>query len=220
MEEIQCNALVSDFHSNGALRRLADFSSRRMWSCWSHIDSCRRKNSTSPASSVKRARWLVESLVNHPTFPTEVCWATQQDIAPRSRFSCPFCAAQFTYHLRTFSMAARTFLMSSLARLRVSARPDRPDILIPLWFIYRCIWNFKPRSSQRDKSRDTWTSSFSVILRFCAQSCTDNVSYSVFEVRGIVLNVSGNNKIRTKLCTWHKKDQWFPQINNLWPRIS
>lgn len=32
------------------------------------------------------------------------------------------------HHFRTFSMAAITFLMSSLARLRVSARTDRPDM--------------------------------------------------------------------------------------------
>lgn len=34
-----------------------------------------------------------------------------------------------TYHLRTLSMAAITFFMSSLARLRVSARTERPDIV-------------------------------------------------------------------------------------------
>lgn len=32
------------------------------------------------------------------------------------------------HHFRTFSMAAITFLMSSLARLRVSARTERPDM--------------------------------------------------------------------------------------------
>lgn len=33
-----------------------------------------------------------------------------------------------SYHFRTFSMAAITRLMSSLARLRVSARTERPDM--------------------------------------------------------------------------------------------
>lgn len=34
----------------------------------------------------------------------------------------------FPYHFRTFSIAAMTRLMSSLALLRVSARTDLPDI--------------------------------------------------------------------------------------------
>lgn len=121
--------------------------SASMWGC-SHIDSSRRKNSDGPASTVKWGHWLVDSPVNHPTFPTEVCWATQQ-ISTYSLLihSPPYCfLRRATYHLRTFSMAARTFLMSSLARLRVSARPDLPDILMLLWFIYRCIWKLQDQA--------------------------------------------------------------------------
>lgn len=40
----------------------------------------------------------------------------------------PALSAPAPHHFRTFSMAAITFLMSSLARLRVSARTDRPDM--------------------------------------------------------------------------------------------
>lgn len=40
--------------------------------------------------------------------------------------------SSFPHHLRTFSMAAITRLISSLARLRVSARTDRPDMLLLL----------------------------------------------------------------------------------------
>lgn len=40
----------------------------------------------------------------------------------------PAPSAPAPHHFRTFSMAAITFLMSSLARLRVSARTDRPDM--------------------------------------------------------------------------------------------
>lgn len=39
-------------------------------------------------------------------------------------------AARPAHHLRTFSMAAITRLISSFARLRVSARTDRPDMLL------------------------------------------------------------------------------------------
>lgn len=42
--------------------------------------------------------------------------------------SCPW-SPESAHHLRTFSMVAITFLMSSLARLRVSARTVRPAML-------------------------------------------------------------------------------------------
>lgn len=75
-----------------------------------------------------------------PNFSNRSSWKNAADI--RLKY-IPFDMADETYHFRTFSMAARTFLMSSLALLRVSARPDRPDILMLFWFIYyRFLWNF------------------------------------------------------------------------------
>lgn len=75
-------------------------------------------------------------------FPNRSLWNNAVDIKLKY---IPSNMVYITYHFRTFSMAARTFLMSSLALLRVSARPERPDILMLFWFIYRFLWNFKTK---------------------------------------------------------------------------
>lgn len=132
-----------------------------MWSC-SHIDSSRRnKKKLVKARLLTKAPTLIGQLLRPSlTFPTEVCWATQRIIAHRvlTHFP-PYCPHKQTYHLRTFSIAARTFLMSSLARLRVSARPDRPDILMLLWFMYRRLSvktsRPSPSASYQCQSRET-----------------------------------------------------------------
>lgn len=60
-----------------------------------------------------------------PTLPVRV-WRASAPAFPHPHVSNP--SAPAPHHFRTFSMAAITFLMSSLARLRVSARTERPDM--------------------------------------------------------------------------------------------
>lgn len=58
--------------------------------------------------------------------------------------------SSFPHHLRTFSMAAITRLISSLARLRVSARTDRPDMLL-LLLLRRRLRRRRPRRGGRKR---------------------------------------------------------------------
>lgn len=59
---------------------------------WSHVDRSqrRKKNPTlaPPRFCPIRRLWLVHSSVNHLTFPTEVCWATQQNSKQWSSKTC------------------------------------------------------------------------------------------------------------------------------------
>lgn len=94
-----------------------------------------------------------------PNFSNRSLWNNAVDI--RLKY-IPRMMAYITYHFRTFSMAARTFLMSSLALLRVSARPDRPDILMLFWFIYT--------TDSCETSRSSPTSRYRTISRYFKES--------------------------------------------------
>lgn len=66
-------SLLCDYGTAVTLRRHV-----RLWPYWQLLAGKKKKNSVSSASPVKPGHWLVGSPVNHLTFPTEVCWATQQ----------------------------------------------------------------------------------------------------------------------------------------------
>lgn len=76
-----------------------------------------------------RWHWLsLVSIKQHPLM--KLLLLSDWSFSFEKHFSLSKCldASRYTHHLRTLSMAAITFLMSSLARLRVSARTERPDI--------------------------------------------------------------------------------------------
>lgn len=94
-------------------------------------------------------------LSNSSSFPTEV------SLLKNISLSKCLDVARYTHHLRTLSMAAITFLMSSLARLRVSARTERPDISECYRYSY---WNRVGLAVWLHKSRIARTHTFQSFL--------------------------------------------------------
>lgn len=89
---------------------------------------------------------------------SQICRGASCSFSPKSSLAAPP-SPNCAHHLRTCSIAAITFLMSSFALLLVSARMARPDMRSEVWRVGKLRWmDGEERGDNRELSLRTVSS--------------------------------------------------------------